>query len=105
LTDQPKRMIVDFFKADKKKAKAKNEKKLQTKLPAKKAKRSPASDIPIGVPKSDANAGSDIKKAAGVFDGADPDYERFNIKDYEINEAAIIASRRNLYIKFPMLTM
>lgn len=41
----------------------------------------------------------------GVFDGSDPNYDRFNLKEYEVKEDAIIASQQNIYIKFPMLKM
>jgi tetratricopeptide (TPR) repeat protein len=59
-----------------------------------------------GAKSSDANASepeSDIQFARGVFDGGDPNYDRFKIKDYEIREEAIIASQQNSYIRFPML--
>lgn len=39
--------------------------------------------------------------SAGIFDGADPFYERFSVKDYEIKEEAIILSKENYYIPFP----
>lgn len=41
----------------------------------------------------------------GAFDGGDPNWDRFLLKDYEIKEEAIIASRQNFYIRFPMLKM
>ncbi len=42
-------------------------------------------------------------KESGIFDAGDPRFERFEIKDYEIQEDSIIASRENYYINFPML--
>ncbi len=39
----------------------------------------------------------------GIFDAADPKYERFTIKDYEIKEEAILRSKDNYYIPFPMM--
>ncbi|MCB0350213.1 MAG: tetratricopeptide repeat protein, partial [Bdellovibrionales bacterium] len=39
----------------------------------------------------------------GVFDGGDPEYDRFRIKDYQVKEDSIIASQQNSYIKFPIL--
>ncbi len=41
----------------------------------------------------------------GIFDGGDPEFKRFSIKDYEIKEDAIIASRANFYLPFPMLEL
>lgn len=41
----------------------------------------------------------------GVFDGGDPNYDRFRIKDYEIREESIIASRQNIYIRFPIVRL
>jgi tetratricopeptide (TPR) repeat protein len=45
----------------------------------------------------------DIRFARGVYDGGDPTYERFRAKDYQIREESIIASRQNIYIRFPIL--
>ncbi len=39
----------------------------------------------------------------GAFDGGDPEFKRFAMQDYEIKENAIIASRANIYLHFPML--
>lgn len=41
----------------------------------------------------------------GVFDGGDPEFKRFEVKEYEIKESAILSSRANLYIPFPMLSL
>lgn len=41
----------------------------------------------------------------GIFDGGDPEFRRFTIKDYEVNDAAIEASRSNYYLPFPMLEL
>lgn len=60
------------------------------------------------VPSVDVGDISQIKKIStqpmgSVFDGGDPNFDRFNIKDYEIREEAIIASQEKVYIDFPML--
>jgi tetratricopeptide (TPR) repeat protein len=39
----------------------------------------------------------------GLFDSTDPTYNRFMVQDYEIREESAIASRANIYIRFPML--
>lgn len=41
----------------------------------------------------------------GIFDGADVEFKRFAIRDYEIREEALIASRANFYLPFPMLEL
>ncbi len=40
---------------------------------------------------------------SGLGDGGDPKFDRFNIKDYEIKDESIIASKENVYLDFPML--
>lgn len=46
--------------------------------------------------------GSQLQQT-GIFDGADPDFSRFSIQDFEVKEAAIIASRQKVYVDFPIL--
>lgn len=41
----------------------------------------------------------------GAFDGGDRDFSRFRVRDYEIDLDSVIASRQNIYIRFPMLAM
>jgi tetratricopeptide (TPR) repeat protein len=41
----------------------------------------------------------------GIFDGGDPEFRRFTMKDYEVREDAVIASRANYYLPFPMLEL
>lgn len=41
----------------------------------------------------------------GIFDGGDPEFKRFTVKDYEIKEDSIIASRANFYLPFPILDL
>ncbi len=124
-TDQPSRLILDFYK------KIEAVAEVQPKAPAvqKKAKRSPASSAAKNMAQSDGAyqkvdrkpAGTefievkeeteegkpkaDTSKQVGVFDAGDPSFDRFRIKDYQIREDAIIQSRQNIYIKFPMLKL
>lgn len=46
---------------------------------------------------------STVERQSGIFDGGDPHFERFQLKDFEIKEDSIIASKENYYIDFPML--
>jgi tetratricopeptide (TPR) repeat protein len=131
LTDQPSRLIVDFFVssskatppstdaatktsasgsaakvAGKTKKTAKTDKKDQ-RLPANTDilivnDKGPALAGPAGAQKT-ADASSEVR--AGIFDGGDPNFERFSIQDYEIKEASIIKSKDNYYIPFPILEL
>lgn len=132
LTDQPSRLVVDFYLKDGAKtagrksgpaAKAKTgsatakAKPPAAKAGAKTAKadgkagtadggRKPANDtltIADQGPVAASPATGDSIVRAGMFDGGDPDYERFSVKDYEVKEAAILRSKENYYIPFPML--
>lgn len=135
LTDQPSRLIVDFFIADE------SQKKLETakhqeeasakkedpsasrpivgkavntaKAQLQKSNRMPASselikdsNSPPSAQQQEKSESSDSMQAlSGVFDGNDPNFSRFDIKDYEVKESSIIESQKNIYIRFPMLTM
>ncbi|MEK7355539.1 MAG: outer membrane protein assembly factor BamD, partial [Bdellovibrionota bacterium] len=156
LTEQPARLVVDFFPKDaasKEKAPAKKvpaEKSAETKPPAKRSVASTEGDEegddedeadPAGAvrditaeitgvakpkktkPGSGKTDESDMVVATaqapskaeeissqkdfshGIFDGGDPEFNRFGVKDYEIREEAIIASRSNFYLPFPMLDL
>lgn len=120
LTDQPSRLIMDFYVNPSSKVKpetksvakkdntVKSEGNAKPSKPLAKAKtdktRKPATadtlviaNQGIGVAQND----SPIK--SGIFDGGDPEYDRFSLKDYEISEEALIRAHDNYYIPFPML--
>jgi len=61
--------------------------------------------VPTGAPSEASEKASNIRFERGVFDGEDPNYDRFRIKDYQIKEDSIIASQQNIYIRFPMLAL
>jgi tetratricopeptide (TPR) repeat protein len=130
LTDQPSRLIVDIYQNTKAAkastavekqnpavAPASNKKSTSSKKTAqlpKKGDRKPSStDVLLINPQGPADAAGAAsiqgtsdggeEKLSGIFDGGDPKFERFQIKDYEIKEDAIIASRENYYLDFPML--
>lgn len=105
-TDQPSRMIIDFY--------INPEKKTISALPVKKsvtATNAKAQKQKLRVP-----AGTDVvvianqgplvaqnKVGQGIYDGNDPHFERFSIKNYEIKEEAILRSKQNYYISLPIL--
>ncbi|MGE0631713.1 MAG: tetratricopeptide repeat protein [Pseudobdellovibrionaceae bacterium] len=125
LTDQPSRLIVDFFrnqssetpkepKAEKpvakQEVKAAEESQLSQKIAIKKTERKPASDllvpqgkVPGGLNEEAEQPTLETEVRSGVFDGGDPNYDRFSIRDYEIKPDAILRSKKNVYLQFPML--
>ncbi|MCB9025908.1 MAG: tetratricopeptide repeat protein [Bdellovibrionaceae bacterium] len=133
LTDDPSRLIIDFYTATKKEEK--QNKNISTRKTNKKngpseviaegykkkgtGPKKAKSQNTLGYSKMDSSrkpAGSELieiienikeskKPLSGIFDGGDPDYNRFLIKDYEIKEESIIASRQNIYIRFPRVKL
>lgn len=127
LTDEPSRLIIDFYKQAVQTAEVPEVEAPQPK----KAKKSTAQNVERGKKvgeyvqlKSSGGrdpAGGEILEVfqqkemdqpedrgfplRGVFDGGDPSFDRFRIKSYEIDENSIIANRQNIYIKFPYLKM
>ncbi|UOF00855.1 tetratricopeptide repeat protein [Bdellovibrio reynosensis] len=119
LTDQPSRLIMDFYLnpnakkevpavAKKSEPAAVADKAKSTDTVAKvktNKKRNPATADVLALSNQGiavaANDEAPIK--AGIFDGGDPEYDRFAIKDYQIKEDAIIRAKDNYYIPFPML--
>lgn len=107
LTEKPSRLIVDFFtntapaKADLKKDQSNKTPSAEaSKKPAKvKSLRSPATSDVLVVN----SQGPQTSGASGVLDGSDLQFDRFNIKDYEIKEESIIASKEKVYLEFPMI--
>ncbi|MFP5520310.1 MAG: tetratricopeptide repeat protein [Bdellovibrionia bacterium] len=110
LTDQPSRLILDFYQNPNtntpvaKPANKDNKETSTTQTSAlvdKKevAQRSVASSDAIIIEEGERL----LPTRAGIFDGADPNFERFSLKDYEIKEEAIIRSRDNYYIPFPSM--
>ncbi len=137
LSDQPTRLVLDFFPADQAPKDAKplaaanaeidTGVQTPTTLPAKTAvkttKRDPAGTDFVIVAKQGPNGATTLtpekaeplplsEKIAsrkdferGIFDGGDPEFRRFTVKDYEIKDAAKLASRAALRIAYPMLDL
>jgi tetratricopeptide (TPR) repeat protein len=103
LTDEPSRLIVDFYPSpEETKANPVAAKPNSASMKARDKKREPASDAVVVGPKGPV-AGDPARVNHGLFDGADPKFERFMINDYEIKEESIIQSRDRFYIRFPWL--
>lgn len=124
LTDRPSRLVVDFYPQTLDSV-AQTEPKLKPAAAVKRASpsepsiaRKPAASDAIRIVQ-DSDPNSDLTNATkettalqpkpqaktqfGIFDGADPEFSRFLTKDYEIREEAIIASKQNVYVDFPIL--
>ncbi|CAN5462764.1 hypothetical protein BH10BDE1_BH10BDE1_08280 [soil metagenome] len=139
VSDQPTRLVLDFFPADQalKDVKALAAAEDDDATPAKKIaktnasqsglpqkeKRKPAGGDFVIVAKQGPNSTTTLtaepaepltaaEKVAsrkdferGIFDGGDPEFRRFTVKDYEVKESAKLASRAALRIAYPMLDL
>lgn len=119
LTDQPSRLIIDFYKKEAPKvAKVVNtaikaEPKKTTVKSNSKSDRNIASDelnfektedeSKLKTQKEDEESDKNKKIVKGIFDGADPNFARFQLNEYEIKEASLIKSALNTYLAFPVL--
>ncbi len=116
LTDQPSRLIIDFYQQKKSPAavlvqapkvlKKKIQPQVEMSGDYKKISRVPAGTEFIEVSKVENNDQDTYSSfQSGAYDGSDPHFKRFLIKDYQIKEESLIASRQNIYVHFPMLKM
>lgn len=120
LTDQPSKLIVDFYinenvadtiSSKKTLAELPTSKKVKSKKVAKAIKKD--SELVLRIPAQadfltvDSPGGIETSALlkSGLSDGADGFFDRFIIRDVEINEKSILRSDNNYYLKFPMLEM
>lgn len=121
LTDQPSKLIVDFYKSDKAIA-ADDEtpapsssdaksvapmpkvSKSKTVAQAKKSTsvRKPA-DVDILRIDNPGGIETSVLTKSGLFDAGDSQYSRFAMKESDYKDEAVIKSRSNYYLKFPIL--
>lgn len=115
LTDQPSKLIIDFYKSEStaaaetqeilkpKKAvtasveqtKGKNVKKAAvTRKPA------DADVLTVGGP---TEIGTSVLARAGLYDASDSQFARFTMRESDYKEEAVIKSRSNYYLRFPTL--
>jgi len=125
LTDQPSRLIVDFYVNSQNKKSTEAAADQPTVLPKKAAKssetaeksktasaktgkdgksRKPATADVLVVKNEGPNSHDSGESRSGLFDGGDPNFERFNIKDYEIKEEAMLRSKEGYFIPYPMIS-
>lgn len=120
ISEEPSRLIVDFFPKEEsskaedapaaspaavpEKAPAAKSAKLPPKAPV--VARAPAASEFIQTPAlSDDGAPLALAASSKPSDWADPEFKRFQVRDYELKEERVIASRDNLYIRFPSLQL
>ncbi|MGZ3794854.1 MAG: tetratricopeptide repeat protein [Pseudobdellovibrionaceae bacterium] len=114
LTDQPSRLIVDFYINAGNKTKplaavepadsAEPPVKSKTPKKGKTAKsRRPASTDLLQIKKEGSSAENLVENRSGLFDGGDPNFDRFMIKDYEIKEDSLLRSKESYFIPYPMI--
>lgn len=111
LTDQPSRLVLDFFKEDPRERKDAAEtaptqlpeKKQANNIKSKKKTRVPASSEILIVEQDKEESRN--SNQSGVFDANDPNFSRFEVKDHEIQQKAEIASRLNIYLAYPPLEL
>jgi TolA-binding protein len=105
--ESPSRLLIDLYKDNKKvepiaAAETELPKKVVPKAPVKtKQVRKPASEMPIVIEQPVAETKEPEFK--GLKDGADPNYERFAIQDFELSPRARISAQKNVFIPFPFL--
>ncbi len=110
MTDEPSLLIVDLYRKaeEAKPAQTEAKKSAPKKKPLKeasakeKAERKPAGEILNVTPEDPAVS---LERRFGAFDSSDEEFGRFQIKDYEIKEASIIASKQEIFLKYPPLMM
>ncbi len=116
LTDQPSKLIVDFYKSDEPNTTTKEtaqftkkivNKKNQNQIVQKNNKTRTPADISFLKVKSDDNITTFIDQNVdlrlGLFDGADEKFKRFNISDLNVQQSAVIKGLESYYPNFPML--
>ena len=117
LTDQPSKLIIDFYQADSvesdlqepskpKKELAKAElKKVVAKSARKNNMKSDRQPADVDILRIDEPGGieTSVISKSGLYDGGDAQFSRFSMRENEYKEEAVIRSQSNYYLKFPIL--
>lgn len=114
LTDQPSKLIVDFYQSDtiesdlktpekpKLSESKKGKDRVAEKGTAKFVNRQPADVDVLRIDEPGGIETSVIAKS-GLYDGADAQFSRFVMRENEYSEEAVIRSQSNYYLRFPTL--
>lgn len=115
LTDQPSKLIVDFYRSEmpipappEKAPVASKADKKNTSSVADSAATSGSGDrkpADVDILRIDDPAGieTSVLAKSGLYDAGDSKFSRFAMKESEYSDAAVIKSRSNYYLKFPIL--
>ncbi len=98
LTDEPSRLIFDFYTSPENKIPPAKKPQAEQKN----SQRSLASETIQIMNEGPLNVEKNVAKY-GLYDGADPEFDRFVMKDYEIKEESIIKNKDRFYIPYPWL--
>ena len=114
LTDQPSKLIIDFYKSETSVALREETTKIPIKtvlapIQSKKrnlkkvvVERKPA-DVDILNISDPAGIETSVLARSGLYDASDSQFSRFEMKASDYKEEAVIRSRNNYYLKFPTL--
>lgn len=116
LTDQPSKLIIDFYKSESTVAETETQETAKPKntvttsagqLKAKNIKKTAAIRKPADVDVLSVSGPTGIETSvlarAGLYDASDSQFSRFSMKESDYKEEAVIKSRSNYYLKFPTL--
>jgi len=114
LTDQPSKLIVDFYASDtpiqapvetpsKGGKSAAKPRFVSLDKAQDKVQRAPADVDYLKINPDGGIETSVFLAKSGLFDAGDGQFKRFNINDSDYNEESVIKSRSNYYLKFPVL--
>lgn len=113
LTDQPSKLIIDFYKGEAPVIAAEETVKpksavvaaapaVKAKVVKKKIERKPA-DTDILTITGPEGIETSVLARSGLYDASDAQFGRFAMKESDYKEEAVIKSRNNYYLKFPAL--
>ena len=112
LTDQPSKLIIDFYKGEapllaaevvvKPKPTAKAAAVPKAKIVKKPVDRKPADTDILTITDPEGIATSVLARS-GLYDASDSHFNRFAMKESDYKEESVIKSRNNYYLKFPAL--
>jgi tetratricopeptide (TPR) repeat protein len=117
LTDQPAKLIIDFYKSEapvadlvdtKTSSSAISSKVVESKTniaqntKKKSGDRKPA-DIDVLSIKEPGGIETSVLSKAGLYDAGDSQFSRFMMRESDFKEESVIKSRGNYYLKFPVL--
>lgn len=114
LTDQPSKLIIDFYKSEAPVAELVDTKvaapvAVQTKdqktnsLSKKKTGDRKPADVDFLKIEEPGGIETSVLSKAGLYDAGDAQFGRFNMRESDYKEESVIKSRNNYYLRFPVL--